>query len=322
MPADFLALQPDVSVTRYEVVGQPLKPAESKEIYRAVIALANPVSTRLPYLDVEADERVILAALSALNQDSKVVDHVVLGHASRDELLEALEGGDVFHFAGHGVFEGNAGTAEPGLRRGKIILETEDAAEDPYDADLLANALKASSVRLVVLGACSTASRDAGGAWSGVAPLLVRENVPAVVAMQFNVADNRAPLFISQLYLRVLQGYPVDQAVYEGRRILFNRTGQKNGDWARDRDWGTPVLYLRSADGILFPSDSSEVAQTGTVALRARQKIATLEGEAVAVLADALIAGQLDINQEVGDVKAGGSLIGAKLGTIGGKPSP
>lgn len=321
VPADFLALQRDVSITRYETVGRRLEPVKAKPKYRALVALASPVPAAggWPQLDVAADERAILTAIKALNKASAVIEPVVLGHATRDELLDGLVGSDIFHFAGHGVFESESDGPNGRPRtKGKIVLETDTSDEDRYDADLLANALQASAVRLVVLGACSTAARDQAAMWAGVAPALVRVNVPAVVAMQYDVADNRAPLFIAQLYLRVLQGHPVDQAVYEGRRALFNRTGQENGDWARDRDWGTPVLYLRASDGVLFPEAGTEVDEVaGANALpfvRVSQKIALLEGEAVALEADAMIEANVDIHHDVDKVAKGASLIGVRYG--------
>ena len=137
------------------------------------------------------------------------------------------------------------------------MLHKGENEPDFFESTLLANLLAPGAggegVRLVVLGACNSASRDEYGAWTGVAPALVRERMPAVVAMQFRVADTQASAFMRKFYKLVLSGYPVDQAVTEGRRLIYRNPGPQ-GDWAKIRDWGTPVLYLRSPDGVLFPA--------------------------------------------------------------------
>src|SRR5262249_49983672 len=158
-------------------------------------------------------------------------------------VLDALNGADMFHFAGHGLFEGTELTPDGVLlKRGSVVLETASGDPDYVASDQLAVALGNAGVRLVVLGACNSASRDAHGAWTGVAPALVREKVPAIVAMQYRLADAAALTFIPYLYARIFQGYTLDEAVFEGRQAIFNAAQ----DWAKERDWGVPALYLRA----------------------------------------------------------------------------
>ncbi len=255
VPNDFLAWQRHVSITRYENLGSALTRPTGKDKIRIVVALASPHEepnnpSNFSPLDVKADETAITSAIGELKGKMPAVEAVVLKQATREALLNAISGTDIFHFAGHGVFDG-AELAPDGTfrKKGQIVLETMDNKADPYPSDQLARILGDTGVRLVMLGACNSAARDEGGAWTGVAPALVREKIPAVVAMQYPVADTAASKFMTYAYARVLAGYTIDEAVFEGRLAIFSQAQ----DWAASRDWGAPVLYLRDDDGLLFP---------------------------------------------------------------------
>ena len=274
---DFLCLHRDVSITRYEVIGEAAPRLKPKEKFKIIIALASPIG--LPELDLKADEKAILDAVRGLNAriPGGAIETGVLHPATREALLKAAAGADIFHFGGHGLFEG-ATLAEDGSfkKTGKIALEKEDGSEDRIESDRLAQILSRSDVRLAVLGACSTASRDAGGAWSGVAPALVRGNIPAVLAMQFKMADICAPRFFDVLDSLALAGCTIDQAVAEARHAVFVGITQGSADWATMRDWGVPVLYLRVPDGLLFPvvdQAQASAGDPGSALLRIRQEL-------------------------------------------------
>jgi CHAT domain len=172
-------------------------------------------------------------------------------------------------------------------------------------------------VRLVVLGACNSASRDAGGAWSGVAPALVRENIPAVVAMQFKVLDQNAGLFMAHLYSGVLGGFTIDEAIFEGRQALFKRGGLE------DRDWGVPVVYLRARDGVLFPltKPTGIAAQSGGRGPLIQQHVREISGENFgADIEVALGLPSMTIEQDIGVIRSGGRNAGLRIGRLGPTP--
>jgi hypothetical protein len=309
--ADFLALRRRVSVTRYEVIGAPPPPLKAKEKIRIVVALANPIGT--DELDIERDELAILAAVHDLRAKAGAVEPVVVKNATRERLLEVIAGADVFHFAGHGVFEGTE-FAEDGTprKRGKIVLETAANQEDRYDSEQLAVALGDAGVRLAVLGACSSAARDAGGAWTGVAPALARQNLAAVVAMQYKMRDTNAATFMAHLYARALAGYAVDEAVFEGRLAIFN---QARGE---ERDWGVPVLYLRAADGLAFPPPPAQAAGDEAPSVEVQRQLGAVRGESIGAEVGEVLAGQLHVSEVIDVVEQGGKATGLKLGTLGG----
>jgi len=318
---DFLALR-NVSITRYETTGAPLQPLEDREKVRIVAALASPMDQ--DELDLGKDKKAIQAAAaeleSHLGDGQDAIESVVLEQTTREALLEELDSADIFHFSGHGIFEGTELTPQGKLlKKGRIILETEEAESDRFESGQLATVLRGAGVRLVVLGACESAARDEGGAWTGVAPALVREEVPAVVAMQFKVLDTNAALFIAHLYTRVLGGYSVDEAVARARQAIFAHS--KKG--AAERDWGVPVLYLRAADGVLFPlpeAPEEEAAAPDAVppTVRLQRRLGTVRGDSIGARVDQMFGGSLELEEEIDVVEEGGTAVGISIGQLGG----
>ncbi|MCG8423634.1 MAG: CHAT domain-containing protein [Proteobacteria bacterium] len=79
---------------------------------------------------------------------------------------------------------------------------------------------------------------------------------PAVIAMQFEITDKAALAFADELYPALVDGLPVDAAVAEARTAIYTLPS--------DIEWGTPVLYMRAADGVLFDAfDSAEPVGQG-----------------------------------------------------------
>ena len=142
----------------------------------------------------------------------------------------------VIHYMGHGDFNADAG--------GMLLLEREDGSPDRVTGDFFAMSLADQPLRLVFLNACKTGTtsvRSGVHPFAGVATALIRERVPAVVAMQFPISDQAAIAFAQTFYQRIAQGFPVDAAVAEGRKVLYS---------SKQAEWATPVLYLRSKDGM------------------------------------------------------------------------
>ena len=308
---DFLVLQPKISITRYETIGSTLEPLEDREKIQIVVALAAPIDQ--PELNLDADESAIKTALDALKEKAPNVETAVLEHATRDGLLKSTPGADIFQFGGHGVFEGSELTDDGKLlMKGKILLENEGGDSDPFDSAQLAAILAKAGVRLVLLGACNSAARDEGGAWSGVAPALTRQNIPAVVAMQYKVRDKNAAPFLFYVYMRVLGGYTIDEAVAEARLALYTQSGLE------DRDWGVPVIYLRNKDGILFPLPKPVPGKQESPFIRVQRELKTVKGTSIGARIKNMTAGHLEIDEKIDTVEKGGTAIGLDLGVLGG----
>jgi CHAT domain/WD domain, G-beta repeat len=145
----------------------------------------------------------------------------------------------VLHFIGHGGFDSQSG-------EGVLILAGEDGRSlrlSASDAALLVE--KQQSVRLVVLNACDTGRASTLDISSSVAGALLRRGIASVVAMQFPITDPAAVEFSRTFYEGLADGLPVDAAVTEARHaVRISMPGTL--------EWGTPVLYMRSADGVAF----------------------------------------------------------------------
>jgi hypothetical protein len=79
--------------------------------------------------------------------------------------------------------------------------------------------------------------------------------------MQYPIPDQVSLSFAREFYRALAAYYPVDAAVSEGRRAVYQ-------DFGSDRpDWGTPVIFMRSPDGVLFnPPQATTVQQRPTQA--------------------------------------------------------
>lgn len=302
----FLALHPRLAIVREEAQPMPSTLAPLEGPIKIVAAFATPEG--LPSLDLKQEQANLHAALD--NQQG--LSPTYLEQATLDELLSAIQGAAVFHFAGHGQFVRMPGDA-PGSYTGKAGL----AFFDQYvDAEQLAVNLSQGSLRLALLGGCETARRDEVSVWSGIAPTLVRAQtqIPAVIANQYSIIDACAIAFSKHFYQALVAGLSIEEAVSIGRIAAYNADPY-------GRDWGVPVLYLRPGAGQLFTGASdtnvreqARAAARVNVNMRANSiaKGGFLKGAKVRLLR----ANRLNIEIAIGEMR--GSALGAELGTVQG----
>ena len=161
-------------------------------------------------------------------------------------LLEALESQEihVLHFIGHGAYD-------PETQRGVIMLRDDAGATTNVDGGRLGQVVHDhASLRLVVLNACSGARSGDRDPFAGIAAALVGQRIPAVVAMQTDITDVAAVMFSTRFYRELAAGLPVDAAVTQGRLAIF--ADQDDGI-----EWGSPVVFMRVADGRIFDLPSA-----------------------------------------------------------------
>jgi hypothetical protein len=329
----FLALNPRVAIVREEVQPTPPTLAPLEGPIKLVAAFASPED--LPKLDLAKEQQDLRAALDK----QPGLTPTYLDQATLDEILTAIHGAGVFHFAGHAKFV-RLPSDEPGVYSGEGGV----ALFDQYvNAEQLAVNLRRGGVRLAVLGGCETGRRDEIGVWSGVAPTLVRAQaqVPAVIANQYAIKDVCAIAFSKHLYQALVGGLSVEEAVAAGRIAAYNADTE-------GRDWGVPVLYLREGDGRLFAGAADavvrEVARQGaelTVSARANNilpggsltgaevntmragvlkvtvTVGDVSGEVVVADIKEVQGGQANIDMTANEVREGGKVIGVKIDNLG-----
>ncbi|MBZ0115260.1 MAG: CHAT domain-containing protein [Thermoanaerobaculia bacterium] len=248
----FLVLDPRISIVRYELLNEAPEADDALPGHslRLIALFSAPRDPTWPPLDLDGEEHGLRTALAKRPEIGlEVVRPATLAGLER----ALLEGGQVFHFAGHGRFQAPPPSAPASVTGKGFLVLCDDAGKAiEVAAETVVVNLHGRGVRLAVLGACEGARRDRFNPWTGIAPALVRGGLPAVVAMQATLFDRSAVAFSARFYESLVAGLPIDAAVSAGRVAIFNEGGPG------ERDWGVPVLYLRTGSGILFPKASTD----------------------------------------------------------------
>lgn len=196
-----------------------------------------------------AVEITFMPGRSGLSADQRSIleqaGHIIVdGPTSLDRIAARLRGGyDVLHFLGHGHFDHATSTAT-------LHLEDASGGWDTVVDTKFTNMMHSlrRRPRLVFLAACHSATRTEHDALVGLAPKLVRANVPAVVAMQDEVSMDDARTLTRHFYANLLEHGIVDLALNQARSQLYQPDSL---------DWGIPVLFTQLTDGRLFaPPDA------------------------------------------------------------------
>ncbi|MBK8048722.1 MAG: CHAT domain-containing protein [Anaerolineales bacterium] len=101
----------------------------------------------------------------------------------------------------------------------------------------------ASSLRLIVLDSCHTATMTQATALHSTAVEMVRSGAAAVIAMRGAITPQSARAFTAAFYTNLLQHGLVDLAANQARSTLLAQ---------RREDAFLPVLYMRLPEGALL----------------------------------------------------------------------
>ena len=206
----------------------------------------------LPPLDVAREKQRVENAIQALRANGLVELTWLAGQTWRD-LQRAMRVGPwhVFHFIGHGSYDRQT-------EEGCIALADEEGQASRLSATQLGRLLADHrSLRMVLLNACEGARGSERDIFSSAAAILVRRGIPAVLAMQYEITDRAAIEFSRTFYEALADEMPVDAAVAEARKAISMMV-------ANTVEWGTPVLYMRSPDGVLFNLEVARQARKTT----------------------------------------------------------
>lgn len=237
---DFVSLSNWTPVVRHLDVAEPLPPVRLDGPLRILVMISDPIERR-GTLDVEREWSQLEQAL-----DGPVSRGEIELHRLPDGQLETLQvdlqmhSYHVFHFIGHGEYSEEHDD-------GVLALEDVRGREVHVSGSALGTYLRDSlDTRLVVLNNCEGAAFESDP-FTGSAQSLLRKGIPAVVAMQFEITDRAAIDFARGFYTSVGNGFPVDAALAEARKVI--RGGPTR------IEFGSPVLYMSADDGILFIRD-------------------------------------------------------------------
>ncbi len=237
---DYLCLLPDTALIRYLSVARPPLPLKVASPLRILGMVANPSDSET--LNAEKEKKRIDMALGGLISSGQVHLHWLEGQTWR-ALQRTIRTQDwhIFHFIGHGGFDSTR-------LEGYLTFDNGTGQSERIYATELARLLDRNSLRLVLLNACKGAQNVQEDVFINTAAELIKRSVPAVLAMQYAVTDRAASEFAGSFYEAVADGLPIGSSVTEARvSMSVGAPGSL--------EWGTPVLYMRTADGHLFEFD-------------------------------------------------------------------
>jgi CHAT domain len=234
----FLAVSEKSTVVRFPSVPRPVEPLLMQPPLRLLAVICSPRG--FPELDVEKEWQNLNDALAHLTSQGKVVSERLEPATTEALQGQVRRGGPyhVFHFIGHGAFDERRD-------EGVLLFETSEGKPDRVSGEDLKTLLgREPSLRLAILNACEGARTSKEDPFAGVAQSLIQSGLPAVIAMQMPVTDQSAIALSREFYGSLADGYPVDAALAEARTAIKTRVNAV--------EWGVPVLYMRSRDGLLF----------------------------------------------------------------------
>ena len=232
----FLALGEESPIVRYLSLPRSRSALLVEPPLRVLALLSSPAD--LAPVDVEREWQAIQGALAGLVKDGKFVLER-LATPTLEALQQRLLGDPVhiLHFVGHGAFVERT-------QVGSLALEDGRGRMQVVRGDDLGKLLhNHPSVRLAFLNACEGALASDASVFTGVAQALVKEGVPAAVAMQAQISQAGAVDLARTFYTTLAEGRPVDAALTQARVALSA---------ARSDEWAIPVLFSRSPDNRLF----------------------------------------------------------------------
>ena len=239
----FLSISTWTPVVRYLDLPRGRRPLEVTGPLQILAAVSGP--SDVVELDTGREQATLEQALSELTAKGALEIHW-LQSATLQELQRELRKRDhhIFHFIGHGGYDS-------ALDDGVLLFEDETGHSRRVTGAQLGTMLAdETTLRLAVLNLCEGARTSSDDPFAGTAASLVHREIPAVVAMQFEITDRAAVVFGGEFYAALADGYPVDSALAEARKAIF---ADQN-----DVEWGTPVLFMRVADGRIFDVPASE----------------------------------------------------------------
>ncbi|NJN18800.1 MAG: CHAT domain-containing protein [Oscillochloris sp.] len=236
----FLAVNPDTVFSRYLHLPMPPERVRRREgPLHMLVIVADP--TDQARLNPDEWEEIVKESLAEPLSHGQVTLQTVK-HANRKEIRNALlaRKPDMIQFVGHGMYRNG---------KGYLALVEEDSGKTwLVDDERFASLFMGYNDRLglISLATCNSAQSDDPQGFLGISSQLVQRGIPAVVAMQYEVYVKTAKVFMEDFYTSVAARKPVDWAVQSARKAVSLDFGLDN------REFATPVLYMRAQDGNVF----------------------------------------------------------------------
>lgn len=243
----WIATHPNLVFSRRRAQWHPAPPIQLEQGEKLRIALAIASPKDLGTVEYET----VKSVLEDLAQEqSQRIELLPIVNPATPNAIDALleKQPHIFHFIGHGRLQDEDGEEVGQIALVKKVFNTASWV----DAGGFAELLNRHRPGIVLLQACESGMSSASQAFVSVASKIVQQNIPVVVAMQYEVSNLTASQFAYEFYERLAKDYPVDIAAQNGRRTVALDTQY------RKRDFATPVIFMRVQDGYLFKRQSAE----------------------------------------------------------------
>jgi CHASE2 domain-containing sensor protein len=251
MLGGFLGASARTPVVRYLELPRPILELECPTPARMLLVIPEGSG-----LDTTAEKDRLAAAMREL--EGVVTATTLEGRVTEADVVRALSRDryQLFHFIGHGDFENNTGY---------VLLNQSAGPEWDYlDHERFGSLfINHPTLKLIVLNSCKGAEGGEGHAtphadaslkpFVGMAPELVRQGIPAVVAMHYEILDEEAIAFAAAFYESLFRSADrgrVELAMSQARQAL----GRKFKDTGAV---GTPVLFMHAKEGVLFDQEAT-----------------------------------------------------------------
>ena len=237
---------------------------QKNEKLRIALVVASP-----PGLPLVAYEPIQQALEKLAQEKTELIELLPVLHSagleSIDEILSQKP--HIVHFMGHCGLQD-----EQGKETGVIALVDPDSDQVLWvEAGNFSELLNQHRPGLVMLQASQSGRLSASQAFVGVASRVVQQNIPVVVAMQYDVSDTITSRFANRFYRQLAEGDPVDIAAQYGRRAISLSPAAQY----EKRDFATPVIFMRVENGYLFQTYKEEPpAPSSSVEMRRRLEAA------------------------------------------------
>ena len=221
----------------------------------------------------------------------------IVNPANRQKINEILERRPhILHFIGHGRVKDESGHD---VRQVALVDASFNVAEW-LDADKFVELFNQHQPGVVLLQTCEGATSSGTDIFVGIASFVVQQNIPVVVAMQYEISNATAQTFALEFYKKLAKNEPVDMAAQEGRRrIALGPTSYAS------RDFATPVLFMRVKDGRLFLSSPGTSEETSEQAEEEGEET----GMGVETSSDTMWENMLELLEEISDRFSSGGMI-------------
>lgn len=224
---NFICLSVNTPIIRKLDLATLPKIQPTQGVLQVLVMISSPAN--YPQLDVESEWNRINDATLSLQQAGRIVLSRV--EPSLTALQQRVRSGEyqVFHYIGHGGFD-------PASNDGVLVLEDRDKQGQTVSGQSLGTILHdETTLQLVLLNSCNGGRTSITDPFAGVGQSLLQKGIPTVIAMQFEISDEAAITFSSGFYASLVDGYPIDAAIAEARKMIYAGNNQF--------EWATPVLY-------------------------------------------------------------------------------